>query len=77
MMSELPRPVVDSWHLRFGLLLAVLGFCIVLAVPFTVRNEFHTLTSIALTFLGGATAIFGVTVVSVPVASSLQAGTKR
>lgn len=74
MMSERPLPVLDSWQVRFGHLIAVLGFSIVLVVPFTLGSGFHTLTSIALSLLGGATALFGATVAAVPLASSHQTG---
>lgn len=76
MSSERPLHVVNFWHLRFGLLIVLLGFCIVLAVPFTVGSGLDTRTSIGLLLLGVATAIFGVTVVSIPVASALQDGRK-
>ena len=74
MMSEPSLTVLDSWHVRFGLLLALLGFCIVLGVPFGVRDGFHTLTSIGLSLLGGATALFGVSVAAIPLAASHETG---
>lgn len=77
MYSQPAIAIEDGRHLRLGLVIALLGFCIVLAVPFTFGNGFDTRTSLALSLLGAATAIFGVTVASVPVTAHPGTGSDR